>query len=155
MYDKYFKIMVTGHRTSRLRGREAEVKNWLREVLINYKEVERGNREILVISGMADGTDILFAEAGLELGCKLLCVFACRKSLSEDEMKIGINAVDIIFNEDKYSRGCFDRRDQRMVDEADLVVGVWDGADSGGTARCLDYARERGKEVLLFPWGGD
>lgn len=41
-------------------------------------------------------------------------------------------------------------RNQWMVDRADLVVAVWNGALKGGTASCVDYAKKKTKDFLRY-----
>ena len=49
---------------------------------------------------------------------------------------------------EKYGRAAPIRRDEEMVDMADIVLVVWDGA-SRGSKHTADYARKRGKQLLL------
>lgn len=37
-----------------------------------------------------------------------------------------------------------------MVDNADLVIAVYDGSSSGGTAYTVDYARKQGKKIIII-----
>jgi uncharacterized phage-like protein YoqJ len=39
------------------------------------------------------------------------------------------------------------KRNEAMVDDADLVIAVWDGT-SGGTENCVKYAEKQGKEII-------
>jgi uncharacterized phage-like protein YoqJ len=46
-------------------------------------------------------------------------------------------------------------RNHFMVDDSDIVVALWNGSD-GGTANCVDYAREKHKEIIMrSPLGDD
>lgn len=45
-----------------------------------------------------------------------------------------------------YSSGCFQRRNRYMVDQADIVLAVWDGQPSG-TGSTVRYAMKRGKQI--------
>lgn len=48
---------------------------------------------------------------------------------------------------DGYCRGCYQRRNQFMVDHSQLVLTYYDG-QAGGTAGTLAYARRQGKPIV-------
>jgi len=37
-----------------------------------------------------------------------------------------------------------------MVDDCDIVMGVWDGVENGGTYYTLKYAQDNNKEIILY-----
>lgn len=37
-----------------------------------------------------------------------------------------------------------------MINDCDMVLGVWDGKKMGGTYYTLDYARDSGKPYDIF-----
>ena len=39
------------------------------------------------------------------------------------------------------------KRNEYMVDLADVVIAVWDGSNSG-TGNCIKYAQKCGKEII-------
>lgn len=45
-----------------------------------------------------------------------------------------------------YDATCMHRRDEAMVDAADVVLAFWDGS-VGGTAHTVGYARNKGTPV--------
>lgn len=45
-----------------------------------------------------------------------------------------------------YNATCMHRRDEAMVDTADIVLAFWDGS-AGGTAHTVGYARNKGVPV--------
>jgi len=49
-----------------------------------------------------------------------------------------------------YTRDCYHRRNQYMVDSADVLLAVYDGREKGGTAYTVRYAATRGKEIVCF-----
>ena len=49
--------------------------------------------------------------------------------------------------EQTYSPGCMLRRNRAMVDAADALLTVFDGAE-GGTAATIRYARRLGREII-------
>ena len=74
---------------------------------------------------------------------------------SQDDYKQMINrADDVIYLQDKpdnWSKALFDRN-HRMVDDADLVVALYQGDDwktsKGGTAECMRYAHTHNKQII-------
>lgn len=41
------------------------------------------------------------------------------------------------------------KRNQYMVDHADLIIAVWNGSNSG-TKNCIDYAKKRNKPIVIL-----
>ena len=56
------------------------------------------------------------------------------------------NSFVTVLNEEFY-RGCYFERNRKMVDEAQVLVCYFDGAD-GGTAYTENYAKKRGIEII-------
>ena len=48
---------------------------------------------------------------------------------------------------DHYTQGCMQRRNRYMVDNAQLIIAVFDPAVSGGTAYTVNYAARHGREI--------
>ena len=144
------KIAVTGHRPGRIIGREGEIKKWIRDTLKQQKELNGG--KVSLISGMAEGVDQIAALAALSEDIKLECYFAYKHKLSDIEQTIADKAAEVLFLEDKYSGGCFLRRDRRMIEDCDLLLVVWDGNPNGGTYYTYMNALEKDKPILMFDW---
>ena len=59
-----------------------------------------------------------------------------------------LSAADLVrFICPGYSRSCFQRRNEWMVDHAARVIAVWNGQPSG-TKNTLDYARLQNVQVV-------
>ena len=56
------------------------------------------------------------------------------------------NSFVTVLNEEFY-RGCYFERNRKMVDEAQVLVCYYDGAD-GGTAYTENYAKKKGIEII-------
>ncbi len=112
-------------------------------------------------SGMAQGFDIIAAETVLELrksehfsDIKLVCAlpFAGQANGFAPEWR---ERYDKILNEAdevitvclSYSKDCFFRRNQFMVDSTDCVITWFDGA-AGGTKNTVCYARKIGRKIV-------
>ena len=112
-------------------------------------------------SGMAMGFDILAAEAVLdvrklrpELGLKLIaCIpYIDQASGFPPDWRERYDAVledceKVVLLSDRYYRGCFQKRNQYMVDNSDFVITYYDGSP-GGTRNTVKYAEKKGKGII-------
>lgn len=115
------------------------------------------------ISGMARGGDLYFAEAVLELRERypdvlLECARPCESQSSrwpweEQRRYDGIlercNYETMV--QHTYDRGCMMRRNRYMVDHSTRIIALYDGVPTGGTARTLAYALQKGLESDIIP----
>ena len=157
------KCAFTGHRPQRLPfgsdeadERCTQLKQVLREQIIRLIE-ESGVSYF--ITGMAMGVDMYAAEIVLDLKAKYPEIqLECAIPYEEQAMR-WTNALqeryyDIASKCDKktmlqthYSVGCFQRRNRYMVNQADIVLAVWNGQASG-TGSTVKYALSKGIEVI-------
>ena len=90
------RIAVTGHRPIRISGREQDIENWIREELKRINCIE-------AYSGMAQGTDQIFAKIVEELGIPLICCYPYKRfTFHPLEEEINAKAKDVRFI--KFSR---------------------------------------------------
>lgn len=128
--------------------------------------ISRSGEQPLGVSSLAAGADQLFADILLKAGGQLHVVVPCRgyeKTFSEqtnlDCFLDLLQKADIIETLDNPapSEEAFLEAGHRVVDLSQLLIAVWDGKvakGKGGTADIIDYARERGREVvILWPAG--
>ncbi len=113
------------------------------------------------ISGMALGVDMYAAEIVLGLkvrhrGITLECAIPCGDQSAKWSKAMQERYARIISKCDKktllqtaYTPGCMDRRNRYMVDNADLLIAVWDGG-AGGTGNTAGYALRQGKPVIVI-----
>ena len=113
-------------------------------------------------SGMALGVDTWAAEAVLELrgkypSIKLHCVLPCKNqdakwnaAAKETYQTILAQADSIQYVSQFYFNGCMLKRDQKLVELSSLLLAVYDGQPSGGTAATIRYAREQGKGIICI-----
>ena len=151
----------TGHRPGRLpAGKELQdLKIRLAgEILrlINERGVTR------FITGMALGVDTMAADIVLTLKAvypfvTLEAAVPCKgqeKNWSEKDkahyksILESCDRVEIL--SESYCRGCMQMRNAYMVNEADIVLAVWDGG-KGGTANTVNTAKKLRKELILLP----
>lgn len=141
----------TGHRPCKLGIEWSKVKELLEEeidgaILDGY---------VTFITGMAMGTDILAAEIIIERkkhnnNLRLVCAlphpnFDSRRNAEE---KIRFNKIiensDIIEEVNNHCfRGCYQIRNEWMVNHSSLVIAVFNG-QKGGTKNTIDYAKNHG-----------
>lgn len=50
-----------------------------------------------------------------------------------------------------YSPGCMNRRNRYMVDRSSLLIAVYDGIPQGGTLNTLAYAMRKGVRTVVLP----
>jgi len=116
------------------------------------------------ITGMAQGADMICAEVVLALKniyphIKLECAvpnYAFTDSWPAEEVRryssILTRADNIrILNASKvYSRRDLMLRNIYMVDSSDIVIAAYIEGESGGTKNTIDYAKYKGKEVIII-----
>ena len=155
----------TGHRPSKFPWRYDETDSRcvaLKEELTGQitKLAEAGVTDFF--SGMAEGTDTYCAQIVLDLRRKnpalnLHCVLPCegqadRWSDSARERYHMIVARDdfVDYVSRKYYDGCMLARNRRLVDQAGILLAVYNGERRGGTAATVRYARKAGREIIMI-----
>jgi len=145
----------TGHRPEKLSGLET-------------KAIESLNKEIRIavadgfqvfISGMARGVDLWAAEAILAMreegtALQLICAspypgFESRWSQKWQERYQWVMAqADLVcFISKCYHRGCFQRRNEWMVNRSARVIAIYNG-QSGETRNTIEYAKAHRVQMI-------
>ncbi len=153
----------TGHRPNKLPTGESLVR--LEKML--YSIIEELIREEDVshfISGMAQGIDMMAAEAVLALRYKyphitLESAVPCNgqhSNWSEESKEAYRNilrrADKVSLLQGEYTRDCMMKRNKYMVNRSEFLVAVWNGT-SGGTKNTVSYAlkeHKKGKSIKIF-----
>jgi uncharacterized phage-like protein YoqJ len=115
--------------------------------------------QITLISGMALGVDMIFAELSLELNLPLIAAIpfvgqerVWKQHQKDRYYKILENPLVTkhIVCEGGYAPWKMLKRNEWMVDQlssrGDCLAAVWDGSD-GGTGHCAGYATEKNVEI--------
>lgn len=159
-----YKCCFTGYRPSKLPfsldREDDEYKNF-ENVLFSeiLKLTKEGCRTFY--SGMAMGFDIIAAEAVLllkkayrDIDIKLVCVLPFEgqgDSFSyiwrERFYKILEECDEKLVLSDTYFQGCYQKRNEFMVDNCDFVLTWYDGK-AGGTRNTLDYAARKQRYIV-------
>ncbi len=145
----------TGHRPEKLNLPEAEVRELLHSAIGQaYKDGFN-----VFISGGARGVDLWAADIVLLLKAeypdiKLMCAVPFIGYNSKWSEKDKAESRRILERADLvvpvcggYSEGCFQRRNEWMIDHCSRLIAVWNGQPSG-TANAVRYAQRKGVETI-------
>jgi len=147
----------TGHRPERLGMPESAVTSRLKEKV--RTAIADGFQTF--ISGMSRGVDLWAAEIVLALqdegaAVRLICAspykgFESRWSREWQERycRVMEQADFVRFISPGYSRDCFQRRNEWMVDHSARVIAVYNGGP-GGTKNTIEYAKRCGVPVNIL-----
>ena len=150
-------MLFTGHRPEKLTRGEKVIK---KELKIHVRQTITDGFHIY-ISGMARGVDIWAAQIVLKLRSeghpvKLMC--ACpydgfEKGWSQEWQKqyrdILASADFIKYICERYSRSCFQVRNEWMVNHSAKIIAVFNGEKSG-TKNMIDYAAKVNIPVVFM-----
>lgn len=143
---------ITGHRKLP-RDKIELIRHSLRQEII--AAVKDGYTRFL--SGFADGADLLFADAVVELSqlyghisLEAVLPYKGRLRNPDTEFQRLIGACrKISWMQEEYSKYSFHQRNRVLVNASSLVIAVYDGS-SGGTGYTVNYARKQGREIHII-----
>ena len=145
----------TGHRPEKLHKPEEQIKKDLEVAILQV--VDDGF--VTFISGMARGVDIWAAEIALRLresnpAIHLVAASPYRgfENRWSADWQSRYNAIlqhaDLVrFVCPSYSRDCFQRRNEWMVDRSSRVIAVYNG-EPGSTRNTIEYAKAKKVECI-------
>lgn len=114
------------------------------------------------LSGMAQGVDLWSARAVLALrsknpGLKLHCILPCKDqesrwsaALQEQYHSILKRADEVLYLQEAYTGDCMTNRNRYLVDNAAVLLAVYNGTPRSGTGMTLRYARQQGRELFIL-----
>ena len=159
-------VAFTGHRPESLPfGRDMHSGRYDGFELILWKEIRRCMDEgyDTFYCGGARGVDIVCGEIVIaeklskHPDIRLVCAIPYREQAEKWGWMWRTRYLDLLRAADKieqmcsnYQRGCYHMRNRYMVDNCDLLIAIYNGENNGGTAYTVNYARERGKEILII-----
>lgn len=105
--------------------------------------------------GCSWGTDLVAGQVWSDMNLDWTAVKPCADhgvgiwppSMIEQRDRI-ISQSQVKTLQQRYTRGCLNARNEWMVDRSEIVIGVFDGRQRGGTKHCLTYARRQGKRII-------
>jgi uncharacterized phage-like protein YoqJ len=141
------KIAITGHRPEKINDWQF-VEHQLRLAFTD-------NNASVVIQGMAAGVDLTAAKIAYREGIPFWCAVpwkthTARKdwALHYEQALQHAHRIEVVTDVDHYPGAwVYQKRNEWMVDHADIVVAVWDGTP-GGTRNCVKYAQKVGKPIF-------
>lgn len=141
-------VSITGHRPEDLPNQE-----WVEDTLKNLLNNMRPQK---LIQGMAAGVDLLSGKLCIDLKIPYISAkpWAGHVPRKEDQALYQLvenNSETIVnVNQSKSYPGAYvyHNRNHYMVDNADLVIAVWTGKKTGGTAECVKYAKKVNKRII-------
>lgn len=156
-YEREHCCCFTGHRPEKLKMSEAELRPQLR------KEIETAIADgyTTFISGMARGVDVYAAEEVLLAAerhpqVRLICAYPYRDScehfgkLWRERCRAISRRADLRVDVcERYSAGCYQKRNEWMVQRSSRVIAVYDGS-AGGTRNTLLTSLEQEVDVRVI-----
>ena len=151
-------LAVTGHRPNRLNNEydgigpcSDYIRKKLKEKIIQYDATK-------LISGMALGVDMIFAELAIEMGiplCAAVPFYGQEKIWAESSKERWVKALDEaqeiqIVSPGGYTPWKMSVRNEWMVDNCEVLLAVWNGDKKGGTANCVKYAKKVGRTIDII-----
>ncbi len=150
------RVAVTGHRPDKLGGYAA---------LANFRAIRRHMRdfledapqgELFLLSGGALGIDQFWIEVGLHLQLPVVALlpfkgYDAKWPIASRQYyeKILAQCEEVRYIADEYKPDSYQKRNEFLVDDCDVLVAYWNGEESG-TQNCIDYAISRNKTINLF-----
>lgn len=152
-------IAVTGHRPHRL-GNEYNGEGPYTDYLVEeFDKIIDEWKPTKIISGMALGVDTIWACCGLSLDIPLIAAVP----FEDQEMKWPDHSQEMYWNLLRhplteivyvclpgYEVWKLQKRNEWMVDHADVLVAVWNEDEEGGTWNCIKYARSKGIRIIYI-----
>ena len=164
--ERYYEtwVAVTGHRPPKIGGYDGKsplrllVNRKLEKVIvsINKEEWDRPKQTVLITGG-ALGVDTDAAYIAAKNRIPYIVAVPCNDhskmwpKAAREEYQHMLNfsrKVEVIHKGD-YHRLCMQQRNMWMINHCDKLIAVWDGS-SGGTANCVKYAQDQGKEIIFI-----
>ena len=150
----------TGHRPQFLPCKFNEESYWLKRCLLDleYFIEENGHQIDFIISGGAIGWDTWLAETSYKLSVpyKVYVPFKSQDrrwphASQERYLLLLKRAEEVKYICKGFSKRSFLIRDQKMVDDGDQILALWNpGHKNGGTYHTVCYAESKHKEIVNF-----
>ena len=137
------KIAVTGHRPWRLKGQEKMIAEWAEKQLIRLQPS-------VIYDGMAQGADQIIAAVAKQLNIPIICCYAFPKQYYNPTEQWVMSDNLVHFTSFSFSKESYFIRDCFMVDQADILLCVWDGVGGGGTFLTRKYALQQNKKIIDY-----
>ena len=149
---------VTGHRDL-----PQNQINYVKAALLREIEKAVADGYTCFMSGFAEGVDQYFVEMVMEKqkedpALELIAVIPYRKRLDSLNKKTRTRELleacaDVVVIQEKYLPSVYSHRNRYMVEHSDRVIAVYDGRETGGTAKTIRFTHRMKKELREIPVG--
>lgn len=147
-------VAFTGHRPDKLGGYRSPnpICDWVSWCI--HEELDRLN-PTKAISGMAQGVDQWAATICINRNLPFIAAipFVGQESMWPEAAQkrwrflLGKAYETVVVCKGGYSPAKMQKRNEWMVDHADVLIAVWDGTP-GGTGNCVRYAEKKNKRIV-------
>jgi uncharacterized phage-like protein YoqJ len=149
-------VSFTAHRPNKLGGYKLPNPIYIHVCQQIEKTLKRLNPE-KIISGMALGGDMWAANIAIKLNIPFIAAIpfvgqekAWPASSQKTYHKLLSKAAEkVIVCEGGYAAYKMQIRNEWMVNNSDILIGIWDGTN-GGTGNCISYAKSINKEIIYI-----
>lgn len=155
-----YNIAITGHRPKDLGGLNQSVVRSITHEMLDRAEARAGGNDICIHTGGALGIDTWVALTvqnspyyGLNVKHTLHLPFVVSVMTSKwTDMQVNdlmlthkqASAICMKCPHPHYDPAYYQRRNEHMVDESNVLVAYWVGKQHGGTWNCIKYALSKG-----------
>jgi len=153
------RVAITGHRPNRLGNEWGHRGPYSNYVLQKMEEIILLLKPTEMISGMALGSDTLWAEKAIKYRVSLIAAIPFKgqeskwphyqQSKYHDILRDKI-VTPVYVSEGGYSPEKMHIRDRFMVDKCQILVAVFGGDWKSGTGSTIKYAREKDKPIIFI-----
>lgn len=149
-------IACTGHRPQKIGNEWNGVGPVSNMIGVELAAVIKKYNPERILSGMALGVDMLWAEVGINIDVTVVACIPCKdqEKIWRSESQARYHAIlldphvtQVLVSEEPYRPELMDLRSRWMVDHCQMLVSVWDGSQ-GGTANCVAYAQQVKKPIF-------
>ncbi len=146
------KVGITGHDPVRLGDEESNVRDWIRQQLCNLRACYK---DITLVTGLSIGVDQIAAIQAIKMGIEVKCLLPHKDIKISDTMNYIINNAEVEYLHETYiGTNIYQERNQKIVDECETLLVVWDGKNVGSVYYTYEYAKKQYKNIFLYPWKG-
>ncbi len=150
-------VAFTGHRPDKLGGFKLPNPTYLQVC----KDIDRVLKEVKpdkVISGMALGVDQWAANIAVKLNIPFIAAvpfLGQEGKWPNESQKIYKKLMElagevVVVSEGGFAANKMQIRNKWMVDHCDVLIAVYNGDETGGTANCVKYAKSQEKEIIYI-----
>lgn len=170
---KKYKVGISGHRDLK----KPEIVNYKKQItnFLEYLKEKHTEKEIFIISPLADGADRLIVQCAIALGIRYEVILPMPEGLYLDDFSeasrkefttLNLNAaasqtlplcqgntIDSIKSYGSQRDKQYLVAGQEVVDRSDFMLFLWDGVDNGltgGTADIIKYTKLKDKSLFII-----